>query len=55
MITGGLRKTGLHEQVAARSRFQLYTTAAALNGVPSENFTPWRIAMLIVLSPFEYV
>jgi len=42
VIFGGLRNTGLHVQVLLRSRSQLYLTAWALNGVPSENATPLR-------------
>ena len=54
LMTGGLRKTGLQVHVAERSRFQLNTTAAALNGVPSENVTPWRRVMFTVLPPLAY-
>ena len=52
-LTGG--RTGLHVHGAARSRFQLATTAAPSSGVPSENFRFGRIAIVQVLPPSEGV
>jgi hypothetical protein len=47
--------TGRHVQVDLRSRLMLKTTASALNGVPSENFTPVRSLILTVLPPSSNV
>ena len=44
---------GLQVHGDLRSRFQLNTTAWALSGVPSENFTPLRQVMVTVLPPLE--
>jgi hypothetical protein len=38
-VTG---QVGLQVHADFRSRWMFHTTAAALNGVPSVNFTPWR-------------
>jgi hypothetical protein len=46
---------GLQVHGEARSRFQLKATAAALNGVPSENVAPWRSLIVTVLPPLENV
>src|SRR5205823_14073722 len=45
----------LQVQLDLRSRLRLNTTASALNGVPSVNFTPWRTVIVIVLPPLEYL
>ena len=50
-LIGG--RIGLHVHVAASSRFQLYTTASALNGIPSENLTPERSVIVTTVPPPE--
>src|SRR5437764_14756410 len=42
---------GLQVQGDFRSRLMFHTTASALNGVPSVNFTPCRRLMVTVLPP----
>src|SRR5215467_6016039 len=49
-VTG---QVGLQVHEDLRSRWRFHTTAAALNGVPSVNFTPWRRVIVIDLPPLE--
>src|SRR5437763_12104234 len=49
-VTG---QVGLQVQLDFRSRLRFHTTASALNGVPSVNFTPWRRVIVIDLPPLE--
>ena len=49
-VTG---QVGLQVQDDLRSRWMFHTTAAALNGVPSVNFTPGRMSSVIVLASVE--
>src|SRR6266704_388732 len=49
-VTG---QVGLQVQEDLRSRLRFHTTASALNGVPSVNFTPWRRVIVIDLPPLE--
>src|SRR5690348_17334129 len=49
-VTG---QVGLQVQLDLRSRLRFHTTASALNGVPSVNFTPWRRVIVIDLPPLE--
>src|SRR5438034_10373304 len=51
-VTG---QVGLQVQLDFRSRLRFHTTASALNGVPSVNFTPWRRVIVIDLPPLENV
>src|SRR5215467_9825997 len=44
---------GAQVQVALRSRVKFQATAAALNGVPSLNWTPWRSLIVTVLPSGE--
>ena len=46
-------QVGLQVHADFRSRWMFQTTAAALNGVPSVNLTPWRSVIVIVLASFE--
>jgi hypothetical protein len=45
--------TQVHSDVRSRLKFQ--ATAAALNGVPSLNWTPWRSLIVTVLPSGEMV
>ena len=49
-VTG---QVGLQVHGDFRSRLRFHTTASALNGVPSVNFTPWRRVLVIDLPPLE--
>ena len=52
-VTDLTGQVGLQVHADFRSRLMFQTTAAALNGVPSVNLTPWRSVSVIVLASLE--
>ena len=52
-VTDVTGQVGLQVHADLRSRSMFVTTAAALNGVPSVNFTPGRMSSVIVLASLE--
>ncbi len=52
-VTDLTGQVGLQVHADFRSRLMFHTTASALNGVPSVNFTPWRRVIVIDLPPLE--
>src|ERR1700735_124979 len=58
VVTFGLTRATCHSgaqvQLDSRSRVQFQATTEAVSGVPSENLTPGRRSMVIVLLLLEY-
>ena len=52
-VTDLTGQVGLQVHADLRSRWMFHTAAAALNGVPSVNLTPWRRVIVIVLASLE--
>ena len=52
-VTDLTGQVGLQVHADFRSRLMFHATAAALNGVPSVNLTPWRRVSVIVLASLE--